>query len=80
MFFDAALASTAKDSFVEGSLDVRGHGQILTSTASFSDLRFSVKIQAAYLHTGNECPCLSRNSSFANSRDGYASARLSWNL
>ncbi|CAE7294731.1 KIF15 [Symbiodinium natans] len=34
------------DSFVEGSLDVRGHGQILTSTASFSDLRFSVKIQA----------------------------------
>ena len=35
-----------EDSFVEGSLDVRGAGPTLTSTAAFSNLRFSAKIQA----------------------------------
>ncbi|CAE7742221.1 KIF15 [Symbiodinium sp. CCMP2592] len=40
------LTVAGMDSFVEGSLDVRGAGQTLTSTAAFSNLRFSAKIQA----------------------------------
>jgi len=40
------LTVAGMDSFVEGSLDVRGAGPTLTSTAAFSNLRFSAKIQA----------------------------------
>lgn len=40
------LTVAGMDSFVEGSLDVRGVGQTLTWTAAFSDLRISAKIQA----------------------------------
>eukprot|EP00439_Symbiodinium_sp_Y106_P063351 s2963_g9.t2 len=45
-FPDEELTVAGMDSFVEGSLDVRGAGPTLTSTAAFSNLRFSAKIQA----------------------------------